>query len=188
MATVESLPTMNELQQLLDRLHETRKLNRELSKTVAKNDIVIQQLKSLITAGNGRPRHSQDNPGPLAFLAHSSAAAKLGLSSSLDQPLSDEKSSSLSTNVSFALSQLPALQSLLRELRPTLNELNKSADSPAVEPDVAKERRRYVETQSRRALERQGISTGTDTAEALGRIATSDELTSLEALVDGSDD
>jgi len=155
---------------------------------VAKNDIVIRQLRGLITASTSLTPHSQNSSGQLAFLAHSSAAAKLGLSKSFDEPLSDEKATSLSTNVSFALSQLPALQSLLAELRPTLDELNRSANSPATEPDLAKERRRYVETQSHRALERQGLSAGTDTGESLGRIATSDELASIEALVEGSDD
>jgi len=168
-------------------VQETRKLQKALKATISRNSAVIEQLKSL-TAIRVDPSDLQTKPGPLAFLAHSHSATQLGLSSSIGGPVSDEKGAPLSTNVSFALSQLPALQNLLNQLRPVLGELNMSADLPATEADIAKERRHYLETQSRRTMERQGISTGNQTTELLGRIPSTDELAALEDMVDAIND
>jgi kinetochore protein Mis12/MTW1 len=181
-SAVENLPTTDSLEQMLLQVLETRKLQKVLKAAVAKNSAVIAQLKGL-TAST-----IQGNPSPLAFLTQGSSAAQLGLASSMGGSVSEEKANPVSTNVSFALSHLSALQQLLTELRPTLGDLDQTANAPVVEPDVAKERRHYVETQSRRAMERQGIATGNQTAESFGRIASSEELAALEGLVDGMKD
>jgi kinetochore protein Mis12/MTW1 len=90
----------------------------------------------------------------------------------------------LETNTSFALSQLPALRELLDELRPRLTALEASSTTPAPESDAARERRLYVETQSRKASERQGMSAGDSAGESSGRAVIPEELAALEDLVD----
>jgi kinetochore protein Mis12/MTW1 len=86
----------------------------------------------------------------------------------------------LETNTSFALSQLPALRAALAELRPRLAALEASSTKPAPESDAARERRLYVETQSRKASERQGMGVGDSSADSLGRAVAPEELASLE--------
>jgi kinetochore protein Mis12/MTW1 len=185
---VLNLPSTESLQTLLDQVQETRKLQKALKATVARNYMIIKQLKGLTSTTAYPSADINTKPGPLAFLTHNNSAAQLGLSSTINDGTSEEKATPLTTNVSFALSQLPALQDLLAQLHPALEELDKSADSPATEADIAKERRHYVETQSRRAMERQGISTGNQTSESLGRIASSEELAALEELADVMND
>jgi kinetochore protein Mis12/MTW1 len=186
--SIETLPTTESLQQLLEQLQETRKLQKALKTTISRNSAVIEKLKSLTATQVDPSSDLQTMPGPLAFLAHSHSASHLGLSSSIGGFVSEKKAIPLSTNVSFALSQLPALQTLLNQLRPILGELSVSADLPAMEADIAKERRYYLETQSRLAMERQGISTGNQTSELLGRIPSTDELAALEEMVDAIND
>jgi len=126
-------------------------------------------------------------PGALSFLAHNKSASQLGFPSTSGTS-TENKASPLTTNVAFALSQLPALQNLLAELRPQLDTLNGIADIPATEDNLAKERRHYVETQSRRAMERQGLVIGTQTSDAIGKIPTAEELAAMEGMIDNMDD
>jgi kinetochore protein Mis12/MTW1 len=163
---------------LLHQVQETRKLQRALKATMAKNEAILDQLKNLTTIDG------PNGPGPLAFLLHGGAASKLGISANIV----DANSGPLTTNVSFALSQLPALQELLAQLRPNVPSLDQSANAPATEGALAKERRIYVESQSRRAMERQGLAPGIDASETLGRIVTTEELASLENMVQDVDD
>jgi len=89
----------------------------------------------------------------------------------------------LATNTSFALSQLPALRSLLDELRPKLGALG-DAQAAATESHSARERRLYLNSQTKKVLERQGVELGAS-AEGLGRRVQGDELAALEKIADG---
>lgn len=146
---------------------------------------MIDQLRDLSSKTD---RVSLDTQlGALSFLAHNKSASQLGFPSTSGTS-TENRASPLTTNVAFALSQLPALRSLLAQLRPQLHTLNGIADIPATEDDLAKERRHYVETQSRRAMERQGLAIGSQTSDAIGKIPTAEELTALEDMVDNMDE
>jgi kinetochore protein Mis12/MTW1 len=125
----------------------------------------------------------QAQPGALSFLTAGTAASQLTIGQS---GASETGAGPLETNVSFALSQVSALRELLAELRPRLAGLAQDTNLPAQEDDVAKERRAYIEVQSRRALERQGMATDAGALESLGRLVTADELAALEALADNT--
>lgn len=86
-------------------------------------------------------------PPLFAFLHENPSAKALGVGSA--------SHASLTTNVNFALSQLPALRSLLANLGSKLHTLPSAARK--VDWDSAREERKlYIETQTRRHLERTG--------------------------------
>jgi kinetochore protein Mis12/MTW1 len=178
--TKESAVTPEKLQMLRQRVRETRKLRTSLQATAAKNEAIIKQLKSLV---NPVKAEGQKSAGSLSFLTNGSSASQLGVAYP-PAPVSDNNLGPLSTNTSFAISQLPALKELLAELKPALTSLTKTASYPASEADAARERRKFIETQSLRAMERQGLSSGTGSAEGLGRVVGMDEMMALESLVD----
>jgi kinetochore protein Mis12/MTW1 len=171
-----------ELQVLRQRVQETRKLGNQLRATVRRNDVLIEQLRNLTGATNSQLPGSA---GQLSFLANGSSASSLGVAIP-PAPLTEGEIGPLSTNTSFALSQLPALKELVAQLKPKLAHISKSAGIPATEADVARERRHFIETQSIKAIERQGLTSGTGYAEGLGRVVTLDEMMALESLVDSN--
>jgi kinetochore protein Mis12/MTW1 len=189
--TVQDIPTTastksitpEELQTLRQKVQETRKLKNMLQATVQRNDETLKQLKALASPVKSE---KQKSAGQLSFLASGSSATQLGITYP-PAPLAEGELGPLSTNVSFALAQLPALKQLLAELKPQLTSLSKSSTVPAAEGDIARERRYFVETQSLKAMERQGLTTGTGSAESLGRVVSVDEMTALEALVDNTE-
>ncbi|KAF2673163.1 hypothetical protein BT63DRAFT_410201 [Microthyrium microscopicum] len=161
---------------LRQKLRETKKLRSALRDTIARNNAIISSLKSLTSLGIDG--HSQ--PGPFAFLTSGAASEHLHVGSVVEhRPTS---AGPLETNLSFAISQLPALRELLADLRPQLSQLATTTDQAASESETARQRRAYVEAQSKRAVERQGLATDNGALDALGRVVTVDELASLEAL------
>jgi hypothetical protein len=66
-----------------------------------------------------------------------------------------------------------------------LADLANTTDQAASEGEAARQRREYVEAQSKRAVERQGMATDNGALDSLGRVVTADELASLEALTAG---
>jgi kinetochore protein Mis12/MTW1 len=163
--------------QLRQRFRETKKLQKALEATVARNNAVLSAIKSLTApAVDG---HSQ--AGPFAFLSNTYAAEQLGVGNATN---GGAEAGPLETNVSFALSQLPALRELVAELRPQLGELSGMTDQPVADGAVARSRREYVESQSRRAVERQGLGVDNGALDTLGKVVTADELAALEAMAD----
>ena len=150
--------------------------------------MLIDQLRSL-----AKPNTFESNgdkaqfgaAGALSFLTHGNSAGQLGMVHSARSDSMDTGAGPLETNTSFALSQLPALRTALAELRPRLAALEASSTTPAPESNAARERRLYVETQSRKASERQGMGVGDSSADSLGRAVAPEELASLEIIAGG---
>lgn len=80
-------------------------------------------------------------------------SASANLSASTSQ---QHKPAPLSTNTSFTLSQLPSLRALLAELRPKIATLP-ATDAGASQSRFTKERSEYVEAQTLRILEHEGV-------------------------------
>lgn len=137
---------------------------------------MLSAIRSLAFSGaEGQPA------GPFAFLSNSHASEQLGLGKGSIQ---ESQAGPLETNVSFALSQLPALRELVAELRPQLANLSTLAEKPVADGDIARARREYVESQSRKAVERQGLGVDNGTLDSLGRVVTAEELAALEEMAD----
>lgn len=139
------------------RLQETQKLQTALRQEAARNEATIAQLRSLLSSESSSRTGAETEDeksgaaktaakAPLfAFLHENPSAKALGVGSASHAPLT--------TNVHFALSQLPALRSLLANLGPKLHTLPAAART--VDWDGAREERKlYIETQTRRHLER----------------------------------
>lgn len=127
-----------------------------------RNEAVISQLKSILSTveaaksaeGEGDTKSQTANRPDLdlSFLTSSPAAHQLRVGVTAG---SNAKHTPITTNTTFILSQLPALQAILRKLRPKLASLPKSADE--MELDHKKdERREYIESRIRLHLERTG--------------------------------
>jgi len=89
----------------------------------------------------------------------------------------------LTTNTTFILSQLPALQAMLKQLRPKLASLPKSAE--LAEKDLKRdERKEYIESRIRLHLERAGqLAVGGDGDPIVaGRRIGNSEAHALEAV------
>ena len=133
--------------------------------------------------------------GAYAFLTHTPAAQALGLNAALQNSTTAAtatttttpgpgKANPLSTNTEFALAQLPALKALLSELRPKIAAMSHDARHYVKEGEKQRERRLYVESQTRNVLERRGVSIEESGVEPLGRRIGSEELMALEGIVD----
>lgn len=184
------------VQRLRRKVQETRKLQAALNAQIQRNEILLQQLRALMAPATGVKTEHLDSPdakmagkedtdGAYAFLTHSTSAQALGITPlpSTTTPKAAQ-ANPLSTNTSFTLSQLPALKALLADLRPKLSDTSLGAS----EPEAARERRLYLEAQTRKVLERRGIAIGEGAvAEGLGRRIGSGELAALEGIVEGLD-
>ncbi|KAH7406974.1 Mis12 domain-containing protein [Phaeosphaeria sp. MPI-PUGE-AT-0046c] len=192
--------TPEALQALRHKLVETRKLNAALVAEKTRNDAQIARLRSLLqpsTAPKREPRSStsptkqasgaQVNGAPFAFLTHTPAAQTLGV-----QPLpqtsntATESRTPLTTHTTFTTSQLPYLRQLLSSLQPHLatTALPTSTASTKNSEEMTRERKVYVESQSKRILERRGVDTK-DGVEGVwdSRRVGAEEVRGLEGLV-----
>lgn len=128
----------------------------------ARNEAVIGQLQSILstaTVANGKP--SQDDKDALdtgskdldlSFLTSSAAAQQLRVGVAAGP---NTQHTPLTTNTTFILSQLPALQAMLKQLRPKLATLPKPTDM-AEKESKRDERKEYIESRIRLHLERAG--------------------------------
>ncbi|PLB33435.1 MIND complex subunit MTW1 [Aspergillus candidus] len=160
-------PTPETIQLQRRKLHETRKLNHALKQESARNETIISQLQSILSTvqtadgANGTKEEAQpaDTTTPsahrgldLSFLTSSPAARQLRVGVDAGP---GTQHTPLTTNTTFILSQLPALQAVLRQLRPKLATLPKSGDAMEVD-SKGDERREYIESRIRLHLERTG--------------------------------
>ncbi|EAW07195.1 MIND complex subunit MTW1 [Aspergillus clavatus NRRL 1] len=158
-------PTPETIQTLRKKLNETKKLNRSLKRESARNDAVISQLRSIVSAAqthgvakNANGEDRVEHPLPidksldLSFLTTSPAAQQLRVG--VDAGI-NSKHQPLTTNTTFIISQIPALQAMLKQLRPKLASLPKPAGAAESEAK-ADERREYIESRIRLHLERTG--------------------------------
>lgn len=165
-------------------------MNRSLKQEKARNDAVIAQLRSILsTAAVANATKTGDSNAPatvaqkdvdLSFLTSSPAARQLRVGITAG---SDSQHTPLTTNTTFILSQLPALQAVLKQLRPKLASLPKSADLMDVE-SKRDERKEYIESRIKLHLERTGqLTRGSDAnAVVAGRRIDISEARALETV------
>ncbi|CAL5867023.1 uncharacterized protein PFLUO_LOCUS1235 [Penicillium psychrofluorescens] len=142
------------------KLIETRKLSRSLKDECARNDVVISQLRSILsTVENAKPdggadatENKENNQPDLSFLTSSPAARQLRVGVAAG---SNTKHTPLTTNTTFILSQLPALQTTLEQLRPRLAALPQASVAKETK-SKRDERKEYIESRIRLHLERAG--------------------------------
>ncbi|KAL2809308.1 Mis12 protein-domain-containing protein [Aspergillus granulosus] len=159
-------PTPETILALRQKLQETKKLNRALKQESARNEVMISQLKAILSATQNPDAATNDTKVDrevsdasagkkaldLAFLMSSPAARQLRVGVATG---SNTQHTPLTTNTTFIISQLPALQSMLNELRPKLATLPKAGAANGKE-SKADERREYIESRIRLHLERSG--------------------------------
>jgi kinetochore protein Mis12/MTW1 len=196
----DSKLTPDALFTLRRKLIETKKLNEALVAEKKRNDAQIARLRALLqpnSAAKREPRTSNSpaeqtngtgiGNAPFAFLTHTPAAQALGV-----QPLPQASNATsgprapLETHTKFTTSQLPYLRQLLSSLQPHLatTALPTSTSSTKNVDEMTKERKVYLESQSKRILERRGVDTK-DGVEGVwdSRRVGAEEVRGLEGLV-----
>ncbi|KAF2140260.1 uncharacterized protein K452DRAFT_327651 [Aplosporella prunicola CBS 121167] len=210
-ASAKPTPTPESVQALRRKVHETNKLHTALLTEKARNDALLTHLRSLLGSGPQPKAEPASSPAPddasaqhqpsFAFLANTPAAQTLGISlqaQSGSNPAATAAAAAatpIQTNTAFTLSQLPALRRLLESLRPKIAALSAAAAASSEgaegaevpENASARARRDYVETQTRRLLEKRGVDVrsgeGGD-GEGLGRRVGQDEIRGMEAVAE----
>ncbi|KAL4893661.1 putative MIND kinetochore complex component Mtw1 [Aspergillus ambiguus] len=176
------------------KLQETKKLNRSLKQECARNDAIISQLRSILSAAKtndaSKPATEKHQPGTsslpttndldLSFLTSSPAARQLRVGVDAG---SNSSHKPITTNTTFILSQLPALQAILKQLRPRLATLQKPAEGPGPNPK-RDERADYIESRIQLHLERAGqLAVGGDGNPVIaGRKINLSEAQALESV------
>ncbi|KAJ5114329.1 hypothetical protein NUU61_000088 [Penicillium alfredii] len=160
-------PTPETIHAQRKKLLETRKLNQSLKTECARNEAVISQLQSILsTVDTAKSEGAAEDAKAtargqlsLAFLTSSPAARQLRVGVDAG---SNTKHTPLTTNTTFILSQLPALQATLEQLRPRLATLP-SATVEMESKTKRDERKEYIESRIRLHLERAGqLAMGND--------------------------
>jgi kinetochore protein Mis12/MTW1 len=182
------------------KLVETKKLNEALVVEKNRNDAQIARLRALLQPSDATKSESRSSASPtkqtngavsgdasFAFLTHTPAAQALGL-----QPLPQASNATsgqrtpLTTHTTFTTSQLPYLRQLLASLQPHLatTALPTSTSSTKNADEMTKERKVYLESQSKRILERRGVDTkdGVEGVWETRRVGA-EEVRGLEGLV-----
>ncbi|KAI9701175.1 MAG: hypothetical protein M1836_001844 [Candelina mexicana] len=150
-------PTPESINLQRRKLQETQKLHAALLGETSQNAALTVQLKSLLSSAeqgparepkiedpeNTHPSTTKQGDSAFAFLTEDAVSKELGVGNRGQIPLT--------TNVNFALSQLPAMRSLLAILKPKLSSLPATAAINFEAPE--EERRHYIESQTRRHLE-----------------------------------
>lgn len=114
----------------------------------------------------------------MSFLTQSPAAQALNVAGNPDRQ-------SLTTNTKFAVSQLPALRSLLADLRPKLEALKASQGNAALtsaKEEIKEERLGYIEQRTRSHLERNGINPAENSHLLFAKRVDEEEVQALERL------
>jgi len=187
-ANAPNAPTPQSLHLLRRKLHETRKLNTLLHAEQRRNAALIAQLRNLLhnTPQSSTSTTTQEQSAPLAFLTNTSPAQQ-----------------ELTAQIQALLPHLPKLRSLLQTLQSrvaiastTPSQIPGSASDPATAAIAqhADDRRSYIEEQTRKRLERQGMdvengSGGASQASALTLGGASekigaDEVRGVESVVE----
>ena len=139
----DDAPTTESIRLQKRKLRETQKLHALLEAETARNDATISALRALLS-NQGMKKESDDETAamepPFAFLQ------KKG-------DLTGDGKLPISTTTSFALSQLPALKSLLQDLQPRLKELKSGGQVGEGQKSWRRERLEFIEKETRRHLE-----------------------------------
>lgn len=168
--------TPEELLQQRRKVQETAKLNAMLKAEEARNQAVIAQLHTLTGQQPNNPQQASESAdqtsSPFSFLTSSSHT------STTTQPLSQ--------NLQYTIAQLPALRELLAQLKVSLSSLPAARQTRMDETSLEAKRRGYINTQSRRALDKRGVDASGRDGEAVagaGRRVAAEEVQGLESVV-----
>ncbi|KIW31157.1 uncharacterized protein PV07_02826 [Cladophialophora immunda] len=163
----ENAPTVESVQLLRRKLAASRTVSYALIEEHKRNEAVLRQLRNLI--GNTHPATNS-----LSFLLD-------GASAQTQNGPQHNDHRDLTTNTNFAISQLPALKSLLAELRPRLASLKDTDMSiSSAKDEVKEERRGYIEQRTRSHLERNGEASAEDSTALPGKRVDPEEVQALE--------
>ncbi|KAJ4988488.1 hypothetical protein SVAN01_05943 [Stagonosporopsis vannaccii] len=195
--------TPENLYALRRKLIETQKLNAALLGEQKRNEALLAQLKALLnpskadvkreSAGPETTTPAGENGGAFAFLTHTPASQSLGVLPITPSPATATPTATapLATHSSFTTSQLPHLRHLLANLRPHLSSTalpstHNAPSSGAASDDASRERKLYLEAQSKRILEQRGVDTreGVEGLVEGGRVGA-EEVRGLEGLLGG---
>ncbi|KAF2010955.1 hypothetical protein BU24DRAFT_377715, partial [Aaosphaeria arxii CBS 175.79] len=155
--------TPESLHALRRKLLETQRLHAALTAEKTRNDALISQLRSLLTPSTSTSlptstSTSESIPGAqFGFLTHAPAAQSLGITT--NENGTEKEAEVLRTHTTFTASHLPHLHALLTSLRPYLPSTSLPLPSSSSEGATGDERRVYIESQSKRVLERRGVDT-----------------------------
>lgn len=156
------------------KLAASRTVSQALDGEYQRNEAILAQLRAIMSIPTSSQVRTDRGPN-FAFLAGTDSAKSAGISAiqTSRQPIT--------TNTTFTLSQLPALRSILAELRPRLAKLNSGHWGVESAKDERREERRdYIEQRTKMHLERNGHVTGDEAASLSGRNVDPDELAALE--------
>ncbi|PYH49394.1 MIND complex subunit MTW1 [Aspergillus saccharolyticus JOP 1030-1] len=159
----EDAPTAETIAAQRKKLQETKKLNRALKREYAQNEAVIAQLRQILSNNASEPDTTKANEEApttettqdldLSFLTSSAAARQLRVGAVAGP---GTQHTPITTNTTFILSQLPALQACIKELRPKLATLQQQSEDKMEADSKADARREYIESRVRLHLERAG--------------------------------
>ena len=205
---VEALPkdiqaegswTPEKLYSLRRKLVETQKLHAALLAEKRRNEATIEQLRALLAPAAEQmkrestfpERTSAHNGGAFSFLTHADGAKQLGITTlphnnaaNGSSTTASNGSAPLTTHTSFMTSQLPYLRQLLANLRPHLASTALPAKSDSDSDATSRERKLYLESQSKRILEKRGVDTREGVEGAVeGARVRAEEVRGLEGIV-----
>jgi kinetochore protein Mis12/MTW1 len=197
---VQATWTPEKLYSLRRKLVETQKLHAALLAEKRRNEATIDQLRSLLAPATSTMKRESTSPGRMsaqnrgafAFLTHAEGAKALGIASgpsnSTTNGLSTTPSNApapLTTHTSFTTSQLPYLRQLLANLRPHLASTALPTKSDSDSESTSRERKLYLESQSKRILEKRGVDTREGVEGAVeGARVRAEEVRGLEGIVE----
>ncbi|PSK51800.1 hypothetical protein B9Z65_3067 [Elsinoe australis] len=179
--------TLESFEALRKKVQETEKLHLALKGEVARNEALLAKLRPLGLDGQGTRQsvggidqsfNSATSTGAqdqvsFSFLSSAQAASELEIVAKRDsQPLTQ--------NTKFTLAQLPALKKILEELRPHLANVPR----PGPVTEAQRTREAYIESQSRKAMARNGVEPGQSGDAVPGRSVGADEVKALESIAD----
>lgn len=162
----DDAPTTASIDLLRQRLAASRAVNRALQTEQRRNEMILSQLNTLVGSvetNSQTPKFSflRDNPAVQAF------------SSQSQQPLT--------TNTNFTISQLPAMKSVLAELREQLNSLrNLPTSRNTAKDELREERRGYIEQRTQEHIQRNGHTTSEESGAIGGSTIDHAEVEALE--------
>lgn len=191
------------LHSLRRKLQETQKLHVALLAEKTRNEAQIQRLRALLQPSEPlkrEPRNSTsptkanraNKDAPFAFLTQTPAAQDLGVQAlplPSNGPLIANDMGTrtpLTIHTTFTTSELPHLRQLLASLKPHLATKALPTRSDGEKEELARQRKIYIESQSKRVLERRGINTSDGVDGAVeGQRVRSEEVRGLESIVQG---
>ncbi|KAF3050065.1 hypothetical protein E8E11_009367 [Didymella keratinophila] len=197
---VEATWTPEKLYSLRRKLVETQKLHAALLAEKRRNEATIEQLRVLLAPATAQMKRESTSPGrtasqnggAFAFLTHADGAKQLGITTLPHNNAANGTSTTassgaapLTTHTSFTTSQLPYLRQLLANLQPHLASTALTPKSDSDSDSTSRERKLYLESQSKRILEKRGVDTREGVEGTVeGARVRAEEVRGLEGIVE----